>query len=117
MTSEARRRWADRFFDVDLAVLRQLIVCGVRLDEPRAVAEAIRGEVSLQERDAHIAMQWLQLRALLRLHARIRRGAIDAMGFDETAAVVERTLANLAKRIGGAGAMADNHTSFVCASS
>lgn len=86
-----RTHWAKQFSELDLEILRQSMVYGIRLDSPSSIDRVLnpsKDHTLYREGDA---LAHEKLRGLLMLHLLVRRRAIEDIGREETIALIKGT--------------------------
>lgn len=76
-------------------IARMAALCDVRLLNPGAVERVLRNDASVCRRNNREAFD--KMRSLLMMHYTMRGRAIEALGPEETQAVVENVVADLRK--------------------
>ena len=94
----AHEYWAKKFDDIDTEIAGLATICDVHLFDRGVIERVIRNDDTVCRSPNPAA--FAKLRSLLMLHYTVRAEAVEHLGNDDTALLVEEIVNNLRERIG-----------------
>lgn len=92
------QRWSKHFDEIDREIGQLADLCKIRLLDPGVIERVLHKDTFVC--GTQNARAFDKLRSLLMMHYTVRADAVEHLGNDDTAALVEEIVNNLRERIG-----------------